>query len=491
VAKNHIVYTFSEQRLQRYRQLFIQPDYEVASLPSYAPGITANPFKVYDAIPPDSRYRFLLDESRFFIEGFIKGPVCRGQVALNVIEDQFWVMFFSPDQKIFTTQAAFLNNMSDYLRIPSERGSHFNLLPIWTDYWERQKRYMESKQRYFAAMNTNDLHHALNYIWDGEGDNPNAALTVFRHFDSASVEYGFVGEPPETAWIIDYPLLERIHYLLVAGFNVYGNVVHQLSTRIYMDFLRMEGEDHFLAFLPAKKRKSIRDSWYQGMRSELDVLFKAPMDWLNVESVIGYQTDDVQAELYQHIRQRLKKVLRRDDDINQCGSDGCVAAAIDKVKLRSDNAMQKIAGMRGKKLHDFPEVSFVRVTTADPDTSYVYSIVRNKAYKNVVSLLSDERQRDIEDIEKDNLTIVNWLAGNYPNFFFSVDIDELDEFVAHCTAIYDGQDDGQSFDELIERFGIRRTNPLFWETADWFQARYASQRPLHSGLYDLSRYSNL
>lgn len=36
-------------------------------------------------------------------------------------------------------------------------------------------------------------------------------------------------------------MLERIHYLLVAGFNVFGNVGHQLNTRLYINFLRMQG----------------------------------------------------------------------------------------------------------------------------------------------------------------------------------------------------------------------------------------------------------
>ena len=487
VAKNHIVYKLSDKRMQRYQQLFIEPEYDVKQLPSYQPEIASNPFKVYAAIPPDSRYRFLLDEARFFIEGFVKGPVCRGQVALNVIEDQFWIVFFNPDQDIFTTQAAFLDNMSDYLRIPSERGSHLNLLPIWTDYWKRQKEYMVSKQQYFEKMNTHDLHHAMNFIWDGKGVNPNAALTVLRHFDSASVEYGFVGEQPETAWVIDYPLFERIHYLLVAGFNVYGNVVHQLSTRIYMDFLRMEGEDHFLAFLPVDKRKSIRDSWYQGMRTELNTLFKAPIDWLNVESVTGYQTEDAQTELYQHIQQQLADTLRRDNNINHCGSYVCPEKTDEETRSLVENAMQKIASVQGEQLHYFPEVSFVRVATDDPEKYYIYSLIRNKAYKNVVSLLSDENKRNSADIDKDSLTVVDWLAGSYPNFFFDVNINDIDKFAAHCAAI-DGQ---KSFDSFVERFGVRRTSPLFWKTADWFQLQYKKQRPIHSGLYDLSRYSNL
>jgi len=48
--------------------------------------------------------------------------------------------------------------------------------------------------------------------------------------------------------------LECIHYLLVAGFDVYGNIGHQLSTRLYMDFLRMESEFGFLALLPEETR---------------------------------------------------------------------------------------------------------------------------------------------------------------------------------------------------------------------------------------------
>ncbi|MDO6805743.1 fatty acid cis/trans isomerase, partial [Wenyingzhuangia sp. 1_MG-2023] len=77
------------------------------------------------------------------------------------------------------------------------------------------------------------------------------------------VVQGLLGQPPKTAWLIDYPLLERIHYLLVAGFDVYGNVGHQLVTRLYMDFLRMEGEMNFLLLLPQQERETVRRHWYR------------------------------------------------------------------------------------------------------------------------------------------------------------------------------------------------------------------------------------
>jgi hypothetical protein len=228
------------------------------------------------------------------------------------------------------------------------------------------------------------------------------------------------------------------------------------------------------------------------MRSEVDTIFKAPMKWLTVESVTGYQTENVQSELYQHIKQRMGEVLPLTYQINQCGNIHCrenthIDSTENKLKTKIDGVMKKISQVKGKRLHEFPEVSFLRIKTDDAEHTFNYSLLRNKAYKNVTSLLSDERKRNLQDIDHDSLTVLDWLAGSYPNFFFTVHIDNLENFVEHCLAV----DNQESFDLLIERFGVRRTNPAFWKTADWFQQQYKIQRPLHSGLYDLSRYSNL
>jgi hypothetical protein len=52
VAKDHLVYELSPHRLQRYRELFIDPVFEVEQLPPYETSIASNPFKVFTAIPP-------------------------------------------------------------------------------------------------------------------------------------------------------------------------------------------------------------------------------------------------------------------------------------------------------------------------------------------------------------------------------------------------------------------------------------------------------
>ena len=84
--------------------------------------------------------------------------------------------------------------------------------------------------------------------------NPNALLTVFRHFDSAVVTQGAAGDLPKTLFVLDYPLLERLVYNLVVNYDVFGNIGHQSLTRLYMDMIRMEAEELFLAFLPPSQR---------------------------------------------------------------------------------------------------------------------------------------------------------------------------------------------------------------------------------------------
>ena len=75
----------------------------------------------------------------------------------------------------------------------------------------RWRRYAESEAAYLRAKSEALRDYAaspgLDALWDGDGRNPNAALTVLRHFDSASVVQGLLGERPQTVMIIGYPLL--------------------------------------------------------------------------------------------------------------------------------------------------------------------------------------------------------------------------------------------------------------------------------------------
>ncbi|MBD3796951.1 MAG: fatty acid cis/trans isomerase [Campylobacterales bacterium] len=90
VHKTHMVVKFDDKVLERYKQLFIEPKWrETPHKISYDVNVSANPFIAYKQIPARSRYQFLFDNSQYIVMTFIRGPVCRGQMALNVIHDHF------------------------------------------------------------------------------------------------------------------------------------------------------------------------------------------------------------------------------------------------------------------------------------------------------------------------------------------------------------------------------------------------------------------
>ena len=486
VAKTHMVYELSNKRMQRYKELFIEPQYEVVSLPSYEPAVASNPIKSFAAIPAKSRYKFLLDESRFFIEGFIKGPVCRGQIALNVIEDQFWVVFFDPEADIMSLDDKAMNAAADYLASPAELEDNFKVLGGKSYYKKLFQKYVAMKSARSKDFKPVGLDEAMSYIWKGDGKNPNAALTIFRHLDSASVNYGFIGDYPETAWVIDYSILERIHYLLVAGYDVYGNLGHQFNTRLYMDFLRTEGEDEFLAFLPKAKRGAIRNGWYQGIRESNKDDEGDANSWLNKEYFTGYKTDNPQLELYQRLEQHLGPMAGDGDYINRCTGDKC-KPKVSKNILRVDKAMQLAAKMDGPIVEYLPDAAFVRVKMGGkPEDDLAYTMISNKAYKSVSSMFDSETLASRRDYTYDTQTVVRWLEGSYPDFFYVVELENIERFVKEYNAL----ENRQQYEAFVAHYGLRRTSEDFWLHADWFNQKYANEQPRLSGIYDLNRYQN-
>ena len=62
--------------------------------------------------------------------GFIKGPVCRGQIALDVIEDRFWVAFLAPSDEYDHAMATLLQQDRNLLRLPTGSSNTGVLIPM-------------------------------------------------------------------------------------------------------------------------------------------------------------------------------------------------------------------------------------------------------------------------------------------------------------------------------------------------------------------------
>src|SRR5690606_14750504 len=256
-----------------------------------------------------ARYPFMLGNAEYFVRTFIRGPVCRGQIATDVIRDQFWVMFQAPEHDEYITNGTYRAQATPLLAMPGQLDSIGDLFTLWGGYRDKRNQYENLRRRMYSGVPTEWEH-----VWRG---NDNALLSIFRQHDSASVRKGLLGEVPQTLWWLDYPLLERTYYQLVVNFDVFGNVSHQAQTRLYFDLIRNGAEVNFLRLLPARSREGYLDDWYQSSGK-----LKMLLDYTSVDhrspSALGLTDKDPKKQFAEQLLQRYARLNARPDPINRC-----------------------------------------------------------------------------------------------------------------------------------------------------------------------------
>jgi hypothetical protein len=487
VHKTHITYSLSPDRMRRLEALFLAPEWDVEELPGYSVEQALNPFTTFAAIPARARYQFMLDSARFIVMNFIRGPVCRGQIATDVIDDHFYVLFQDPDFDLSITDPDYLASIQPYLELTSEELRLLTLGADWLHSKHDRNRYISLRGE--AYREKQPLGPSLDDIWDGDGHNDNAVLTIFRNFDNATVEKGFVGAIPKTLWVMDYPMLERTFYELVVNFNVFGTAAHQAVTRLYFDLIRSGAENNFLHFMPADVRTAMRDSWYVGKGAQLKLATTYEVVNEDLPVQIDYRTGDPRAEFVSLVSARLGRLAGPADVLNRCSQPPCYRPGASSTERRVDRSLQTLAARpaadEGMQFIDYmPDVAFLRVSTGNPGQDLAYTLVRNKAHTNVAFLLDEEKRREPQ---KDTLTVYRGLLGSYPNFIFNVPLERIGEFSDALHAAHTPE----KFLELVSLHGLPRTHPQIWENAHWFFAYMQRTRPVEAGIYDLNRYKRL
>lgn len=466
VAKTHMPYLLDHQKHEKWSQWFFERDYSVNKLPTYDIESASNPFKTFAALPVKSRYQFMLDEAEFTVRGFIKGPVCKGQSAVNVISEHFWVFFLDPDAQSGAEMLQYLENTKAILDLPAEQEDTLNLLGSWDEYAEREREFLLRRNTYIDTQLKEDGQLGAGLIWDGESTNPNAALTVFRHFDHASVRKGLLGQPPKTAWVIDYPLLERIHYLLVAGFDVYGNISHQLLSRIYMDFLRMEGESLFLAFLERQDRASLRQYWYRDADQRIED-FMSLTDVLLESGSIVKGSADPKGSLIDVFRQRIAPALEDKYSLTTIPQEAII------------KSIEHLQSVQSEGFALLPDTTLVELV-GNGDIRY-FTLIKHVGHTNNSSILFEESNI------VDNETRVSFVPGFIaprPDLFLLLDLERFSE-LAHLLLTLKNETD---YDELVQRFGVVRTDPEFWAYYDRINQGYHQFDGVAAGWLDLNSY---
>ena len=479
VQKTHVVYPFGADRLARYKQLFDTEDWKATAMPPFGHEASCNPFETFQEIPALARYQFMLDTAQYYVNSFIRGPVCLGNVATSVIDDHFFAMFQSPAHDKFVNDPEHAKECIPSLALDGDDGSFLDPRPDWL---RANLKYGKAR----LAAYTSDAGATLDDLWDGDGGtNPDALLTIFRSYDSSTVLRGLRGQTPKTVWVMDYPLLERIYYLLVVNFDVFGRADHQITTRSYFDLMRVESEVNFLRWLPKAVRKPLYTSWYRGTVAAL----KARTMYPAVDDKSGPDGDaagDPKADFLARVQARTPGIAGAPGELSGLNPPALDAALAGGDGARIEAALRPLAtgtAAANPFIKQLPELTFLRIGSGDPATDRAYTLFRNRAHTNVAFMFKEEGRLAPDE---DDLTLIRGPAGCYPNFIFQVPLASVEEFATSLRAVASAAD----FAALVNRFGVRRTHPAFWDAFQFFTQYQTRSNPLERGIFDANRYEN-
>ncbi len=488
--KAHVVFDAGPEALARIQSLF-----DLAAWPEKEPGFPAYPedgvfnaFTTYAAIPVRARYQFFLDNARYFVMSFIRGPVCEGQVAVNVINDYFWTAFVEPDKDLSVTDPAFLERAGQWLGVPPK--SRSGVLDLFrTTLRDSQQKYARFREQ--AYRNQYPKGMTLDSFWQGangnqEGPDRDRALTIVRHHDTASVLWGWQGVQPQAVWVLDYPIFERIYYLLVAGFDVYGSITHQASTRLYMDKLRIESQQNWFDFLAPEEKVRVRAQLNRGEGVLEELNESHPLYNPQWKPAIAPAISGSQIRLLQAVRDQLGLPAAQSVGSSLPSSMKPLPALPDSAL----SSLHRLAEGPAELAQNFPDYSILLLTD-DRGEEHVVSLVRNRSHLNVNELF---KERERYEPGADTLLPVHGLVGSYPNLIFKLNVAQLPLWLqamrgSDVPGFFEAESYTRSETPVRLPFAIDRLHPDFWRVYDRVQHYVDTHYPVYAGRLDISKYT--
>lgn len=462
VQKNHYVWRLSHADIDHLRSLFLAQDWgDHAGLDALW-GI-GNPFLVYQAIPTEARYRFLLENSELIVSGITYGPVCLGQTATYAVKDQFWVYFVDPKYDVSV--------------LDPKLG-----LDTWNTFMDRSLLGNDSYEAAYgqALAKLRPKGYTIDAIWNGDRKNPNAWLTVLRHESNVSVMKGRQGGIPRTQWLMDYSGFERIYYDTVANFEYWSGDIPKLETLVFFNYLRQEFEDNFLLLLPEDDRQNIRDDWTQGVgQIALDLM---PFAGAEQPTQIKTSKRDPILSLVDDIQEHMGEAVSGPVDLlnPRVKPDISLSAPIESY----DEWVKAASLLTQTRAYKFPRylpsVILLKLTDGDDDAR-VYALIANRVYATQDTLLFQDGQ-ELPDLY--TMSIYPTVIGGFPNYFLEMDLAQAGDFLRGLRDVRSLAD----WNRLRDRYGILRNDARFWSTYDWFAEWNVANRGIKAGYLDLSYY---
>ena len=465
VHKRHIPFPFSEKRMKKWNKDFYQSKWKQIpkKMPPYGRQ-ASNPFKTFESIPAKARYDFFLKNSAYHVMTFIKGPVCRGQTAVNVINDHFWVLFLDPSKDVLVNNEKAYKEVTKNIEFPSSIKDDFSpLIDFRKNYWKT----VEKKFEHIKELDP-------SWLWSSDKTNTNTTLTIYRHFDSAQVIRGLRGRRPKTLWVLDYHVFESIYYNLSAGYNVFGPLLHQVNSRLFMEISRVASEDLFLSFLDKNTRHQLRKKWNMPVAEEKESITKELVDLLSANA------KDKLTKKYIYSGTHIKSTTEKNKDEFL---DELITKVYNQDQMLSNfedqsKEIYQLAKMNHRAVSHLPDATILKIGNE------IYTLINNKDHYNVSMLFFEDDRRNREN---DTVDIIKGVATSYINLILDVTPTKKSQFIQEMSQASSKKD----LSEIYKKYALKRDSSKFWDVFIEVSRKSKDEITHERGILDLNRYINI
>ena len=471
VAKRHILFRATGDKLNRFKEIFFggeDGDWTVAELPGYSFATSHSPLVAFSAIPAKSRYIYLLEDALLYELTMSQGASCRSGANIGSVPERGWLLFENPETSLYVNDAEYRKAVTP-LRgmIPPEQEDIGSIVAAYRDLTRRSREY---RKKLGPKLKDGSLSRIEDIA-------KNVGYTLLRHDDNAETVPGLVGDYPERVMIHSLPLFERRLYLASANFDLFMPAKHMLNHRDDFSYARNETELNYLRFLPVEVRAEVFRDLNKGPYTEYRLAKDLPSLDYDIVTGIQYETDDPRKEFIDKVIAHVADAIPTEDPIARPKPGVKVDQVTKALQLIHREANRD--GAKFKQL--FPEMMALRIDSKDKEPSF-FTLVLDW---NLVSQYSIAGTLyHAPEKGKDKVTIYRGVAGNYPNFIFRIDEADIMEFAETLTAV-DGM---AAFLAVVDRWGVRRTNPEFWSVVHSITDYRARTRPREEGIVDVNRY---
>jgi hypothetical protein len=468
-GKVHVPWELGLADLDHLKTLFLSGSWSVDKLPDYG---DRNPFDTFDAIPAAARARFMIENSRMIFAAFARGPICLVQLASFAVDEHFWIWFLKPesDPSVITPKLG----LDSYASFFSKDGNLVSGVPVLGDKYG-EPIYRDAFEKALRNLKPGGI--GLPDLWNGDGSNANAWLTVHRH--QWSVDVHTTKDRPTTGmpmsvWVLSYANFERMYYNAAAQYKYWGSLKHQNDTFNWQIYTRTEAEDLYASlFSDQSYRTQLRDRFTSLEGKIYNKLFT---DYAagRPSASPQYQTEDALARAF---IDELGAAFGPEDRLNHWPDDtrpSMIAASI----TNTDDFEAGLRTLTGKPgLAQFmPNVVHVRL-----GGQYLYTLLAVRGWREDKISANEKaaRQRD-----RDIMVAIPGFAAYEAHMFVDLPFDQAAPFLTELGTVADQA----SWDAFAFRYKIGRNSPRFWPFVDWMHHWMETNIPVRAGLLELRVY---